>query len=326
MSYHSQLEIFPDELFLELFSYISPEELYHVWIRLNRRFASIINSLKISMDLFDSSSQSINTLNYFAHQIVYINIRAFSPSLNFNSFPKLRTLIIDTQLNPRQLKLIRPWILPALKRITFPSQLPDVDSLNEILLIDQLNDSKTRWIEIYQLPRIPNYLVKNPSKFNHIHSVIFNRLTTPDVDLLLSSLIYLRYLKVTVVPKTMDQTRPPVKATDPNYHNRNLVNLNVTMNTCDKLDDFFPIMSRLPSLISLYIACDSLMLSDFQQLAVELHTRVPWLRRFNCTFQQTYVDDMMKLHQLSPYFRRMGCQKIEWPGGWHYYCVTTLPR
>ncbi|CAF3296151.1 unnamed protein product [Rotaria sp. Silwood2] len=61
----SRLEIFPDELFLDLFSYISPTDLYHVWHSLNRRFSAIIRSVRVSFDLNENTDENTRALNYF---------------------------------------------------------------------------------------------------------------------------------------------------------------------------------------------------------------------------------------------------------------------
>lgn len=326
MNSRSRIEIFPDELFLELFSYIAPLDLYRSWLNLNNRLRSITRSVKISFDLFENSSDVVETLNFFCSQTVYIHFHTSCPSLNLKNFFNLRTLTIDVILSREQLESIRPENLPFLKRLTFSSLLPDNEPLTDLLLTRRLNTNESRWIDVYHLPRLPVFLVKLSSKLDHLQSLIIDRATTPDIETILSYLNFLRHLKVTVVPKPIEKGRSTMKNTDPHYFHRSLVNLNITMNTCDKLDEFFPILSRLISLKSLYVACDGLIFNDFQQLAFELHTRVPWLKRFNCSFQQTYVDDMMKLHSLTPFFHRMRCRKVEWPGGWHYYRITTMHR
>jgi hypothetical protein len=74
MNQSSHLEIFPDELFLELFSYISPRDLYYSWNGLNRRINGILRSVRISFDLIDNIDENYRILKYFSRQIVYIHL------------------------------------------------------------------------------------------------------------------------------------------------------------------------------------------------------------------------------------------------------------
>ncbi|CAF4379489.1 unnamed protein product, partial [Rotaria sordida] len=60
----SRLEIFPDELFLNLFSYIPPTDLYHIWHGLNCRFRAILRSVRISFDLNENTDENTRALNY----------------------------------------------------------------------------------------------------------------------------------------------------------------------------------------------------------------------------------------------------------------------
>ena len=327
MNTRSQLEIFPDELFLELFSYISPSELFHVWHGLNRRFNAILRSIRASFDLFENTDNNHRALNHFSEQTVYIHLHASFGSLNLRQFPNLRSLISSVPLTKEQLESIRPLSLPCLERLTFLTHLPSSESLNDIIYARRSNENGRTWVKVYRLPRLPVYLTRNSSRLDHIQSMIIDRVTTLDIEVILSLFTFLRHLKVTVVPKTMiDKSKLPMQVSNRTYQHHHLIQLNITMNTSDKLDEFYPLLSRLSSLRSLYVACDSLSISDFQQLAVELHSRVPWLKRFNCSFQQTHFDDISKLHSLSPFFHRLKCQKIEWCGGWYYYCITTQLR
>jgi hypothetical protein len=149
--------------------------------------------------------------------------------------------------------------------------------------------------------------------------MIYDRVTPYDIDLILSLQTTLRRLKVTIVRWTPDDRISKIQ----NYQHKNLIHLDVTMNTCNKLDHLYPLLSHLPSLKYLHLACDSLTINDFTKLSFELNTRVPWLERFSCSFKQTLIDDIKILHSMNRLFRHMKCKKIEWSGGWYYHCVTT---
>lgn len=320
----SRLEIFPDELFLDLFSYIPPIDLYHVWNGLNRRLSAIIRSVRISFDLVENTDANTRALNYFSQQIVYIRLRLPYQSLDLRQFRNLHSLIVDTKLTKRQIDSIQPKNLPYLKRLAFSKWSNDEEILNEIIFNrNSSNEQIFQWLKVYHLPLIPNYYLINTSNLSHIQTMIFDRVTPWDIDLILALQPTLRRLKVTIVRWMSDDTISKIPPTGKNYQHKSLTHLDTTMNTCNRLDDLYPLLSHLSCLRSLYIACDSLTINDFKQLAFELVTRVPWLERFNCSFKQTYIENMENVHSMNPLFRHMKCRKVEWNGGWYYYCVAT---
>jgi hypothetical protein len=144
MNNSSLLEIFPDELFLDLFSYIPPTELYHVWHGLNRRISAILRSVRISFDLTENTDENICALNYFSQQIVYIHLHVFNKSLDFKQFPNLYSLIIDAELSNEQLNSIQPNILPKLKRLTFSGCRKDEEPLNEMIF-----NRNSSWLKFF---------------------------------------------------------------------------------------------------------------------------------------------------------------------------------
>jgi hypothetical protein len=323
MNEPSRLEIFPDELFLDLFSYISPIELYYIWNNLNHRLSAIIRSVRISFDFIENTIDNNRVLNYFSQQIIYIRLCISNELLDLKQFQNIRSLIIDTKLTKDQLNSIQPTILPYLQRLTFSEWWKDKEPLNEIIFNrENSHKRKCSWLKVCHLPSIPNYFLMNTSKLSYIQTMIFDRVTLFDINLILSLQTTLRRLKVTIVACISDEKISKISNYNQNYQHQHLIHFDITINTYNKLDDLYPLLSHLSSLRYLYIACDSLSMNDFKQLAFELNTRVPWLENFNCSFKQTFIQDMDKLHSMSPLFRHMICEKIEWKGGWHYYSVT----
>lgn len=322
----SRLEIFPDELFLELFSYISPIELYTIWYGLNHRLNAILRSVQISFDLTENTIVNHEILNYFSQQIIYMGLYVSYDLLDFKKFPNLRSLVIDTILTNEQLQSIQPDILPCLRRLTFSQWWKDKEPsfINNMFDEQKLNSSKISWLKVYHLPSMPDYFLLNPpSKFSYIQTMIFDRITSFDLHIILSFQTILRRLKATIVSWISDDKKWKILFSNQNYQHKHLIHLHITLNTCNKLDELYSLLSHLPSLRYLYVACDSLVFNDFKQLALELNTHVPWLEHFNCSFRQTFIEDMDKLHCLTPLFRHMICKKIQWIGGWHYYSITT---
>ena len=325
MNQPSRLEILPDEIFLDLFSYIHPSELYHVWLGLNRRLSAIINSIRISFDLTENTIEYINALNYFSWQIIFMHLRVNSDLLDLRQYPNLRSLIVDKKLTRTQLEAIQPKFLPFLTRLTVCEQLKDDDILNDMIFNRVISTKQhCSWLKVYHLPSVPWYFTINTSSLSNIETMIFDNVKPCEINLILLFQPNLRRLRITIV-HWMSQN--PVISNDSllnkNYQHKHLIDFNATLNTRNKLDSLYPLLSHLPCLRYLNVACDSLGMSDFQRLASELNAKLPCLQRFNCSFKQTYINDMEKVHCLSPLFHRMKCKKIEWNGGWHYYCVTT---
>jgi hypothetical protein len=320
MNQSSHLEIFPDELFLELFSYISPRDLYYSWNGLNRRINGILRSVRISFDLIDNIDENYRILKYFSRQIVYIHLCIPSNLIDFKEFINLRSLIIDTKLTSKQIESIDPMNLPNLRRLTFNEEWKSDDPLNEILFHQKTSN---QWIKVCHLPIIPTYFLHNSLNCSHIQTMIFDRVTSCDINRLLFLQTTLRRLKVNIVSSIIDEKIWKSSFINLNYQHKYLIDFHTTMNTCNKLDELYPLLSNLSSLRYLHISCDNLTMYDFRQLALELHTRIPQLERFNCTFKQTYIENIEEVHSMSPLFTRMICKKIEWIGVWHYYCVTT---
>ncbi|UJR23213.1 hypothetical protein I4U23_026232 [Adineta vaga] len=320
----SRLEVFPDELFLDLFSYIPSAELYHVWHGLNHRLSAIIRSVRISFDLNDNTESSIQALNYFSLQIVHLHIRNSFDALNLRYFPNLRSLIIDTKLTNEQLDAIQPTILPHLQRLTFSEWWIHREPLNNLIFLPHSsNHLPISWLKVYHIPTMPKCFLTQYQPLSYIQTAIFDRVHPCNINIILSLLTLLRRLKVNVVRWMPDdgllRVIPPIRQ----YKHTCLVHFDITMNTCDKLDELYPILSYLSCLNHLHVACDSLTIKDFKQLASELNKRLSTLKRFTCSFKQTYIDNMKILYCMCPLFHRMICKKVEWGGGWHYYCVTT---
>lgn len=190
----SRLEIFPDELFLELFSYIPPNELYTTWHNLNHRINAILQSVRISFDLIEYTNNNHEILNYFSKQVVYLCLRVSNDLLDLKKFSNLRSLVIETKLNIIQFQSIQSEYLPYLKRIRFSEWWQSKDPF-----INMIFDEKLSWLKVYHLPSIPNCFLKDSSKFSYIQTMIFDRITSCDIHLILSFQTILRCLKVTIV-------------------------------------------------------------------------------------------------------------------------------
>lgn len=316
----SQLEVFPDELFLDLFSYISPQDLYRCWRHLNSRLTAIIRSVRISFELNEDLQINQEIFDYFAAQINHLHLRIPCQTLEFRQFPFLKSLVLDTKLTRTQMNSIQSIILPQLQRLTLTETWKHQSLFNK-KLFDEIYSKQ--WIKVLHLPSLPDYFLEHSNQFAFIQTMIFNRMTLTDVHRILSLQKLLKRLKVTIVTSSTEDKFSQISINNTTYQHEHLIDFHTIMNTFNRIDDLYGLLSRLSRLKYLHVECDSLNYQDFKRLAVELNTRIPKLKIFNCTFKQTRVENINDIHCLSPLFRRIKQKKIEWTGGWHYYCITT---
>jgi hypothetical protein len=102
-----QLELLPDELFLEIFQYMDLITL-RSFKDLNQRINRIIQSLKVNIVVRNQEKNEFDYLSILAPvQIIHLEIRHYWLSLNFNSMTELRSLTLDcTYLSREQLEQV----------------------------------------------------------------------------------------------------------------------------------------------------------------------------------------------------------------------------
>jgi len=119
----STLEVFPDEIFLELFSFIKPIDLFRGFVNLNSRLNHILNDIHICIDIIndDENEDYQLCLNYFADQVIYLAIDCHWSCLSYNislqSFINLRSLHLPMPTT-KQCFEITPMNFPFLTNLT----------------------------------------------------------------------------------------------------------------------------------------------------------------------------------------------------------------
>ncbi|CAF0745293.1 unnamed protein product [Adineta steineri] len=111
------LEQFPDEIFMEIFQYISIHDLYRGLYKLNQRINHILHSIT-NLSLTLSKAEDINdeAVVFFASRIYHLVVRHQNP-VEFNRFPSLRSLTSKFPQD-RQLCGVKPKHLPNLTHLT----------------------------------------------------------------------------------------------------------------------------------------------------------------------------------------------------------------
>ncbi|CAF1198098.1 unnamed protein product [Adineta ricciae] len=120
---HSTLEIFPDELFLELFSFIQPVDLYRAFRHLNQRLTRILHDIYICMHITSDDDDELQheCLNYFSRQIIYLAVDCHPTRLlyeiDLRPFNNLRSLHLPLPTD-EQCSQITPQNFPFLTQLT----------------------------------------------------------------------------------------------------------------------------------------------------------------------------------------------------------------
>ncbi|UJR07834.1 hypothetical protein I4U23_012117 [Adineta vaga] len=113
-SFVSTLETLPDELFYDIFDYLSVRDLYDGFYNLNERFASILATLSnLYGDITIKEETHSLAFRFFASRIVILNVKHVD-SLDLSSFSALRSLSLYAEPNRDQCQSIQQF-LPLLQ-------------------------------------------------------------------------------------------------------------------------------------------------------------------------------------------------------------------
>jgi hypothetical protein len=112
----SNIEMFPNELLIELFEYISSYDLYNTFFNLNSRLNSIINSLKnLRLILPEDWDNKEHLIPFFASKISILVIK-HDESIDFSYYSNIRSLKLSMPI-ANQCNAIQPSLLPNLKHL-----------------------------------------------------------------------------------------------------------------------------------------------------------------------------------------------------------------
>lgn len=110
------LESFPNELLLELFEYISPEDLYRIFSHLNIRLNSLIHSLQnFRVILVENWDDHTYPIPFYASQISSLIVKHDQP-IDFSFYPNLRSLKLSRPTH-EQCNAIQSTYLPYLEHL-----------------------------------------------------------------------------------------------------------------------------------------------------------------------------------------------------------------
>jgi len=155
----SNIEFFPNELFIELFEYISPYDLYNTFFNLNARLNSIIHSLQnLHLILNEDWDNKERRIPFFSSQISTLIIK-HDDCIDFSSYSNLRSLKLSMPTID-QCNAIQPSILPNLEHL-YISNLFFSDNSEQLCRL--IFSSSFSRLQTCQIDRMI---------FNHDHSYI----------------------------------------------------------------------------------------------------------------------------------------------------------
>ncbi|CAF2518580.1 unnamed protein product [Rotaria sp. Silwood2] len=112
----SSIEIFPNELLIALFKYISPYDLYNTFFNLNSRFNSIIDSLQnLYVILEEDWDNNERTIPFFSSHISSLIIK-HDELIDFSYYSNIRSLKLSMP-TANQCNAIQPCLLPNLEHL-----------------------------------------------------------------------------------------------------------------------------------------------------------------------------------------------------------------
>ncbi|CAF3094883.1 unnamed protein product [Rotaria sp. Silwood2] len=215
----STLELFPDDIFLELFSFINPIDLYRGFINLNSRLNNILNDIRIFIYLaidchWSRLSYKINLQPFVNLRSLYLPIPTDEQSLEItsNSLPFLTNLTINDNTFKSILfgsNLFSNLVTLCVSRI-YSSILNQIESMQLCLTLHSLYLGSCTIIDVLNiLPCLPNLnyldivlLLNNQTirqadvKHHNIsHLKVKLRQLDPNLEILLKSLPNLHRLE-----------------------------------------------------------------------------------------------------------------------------------
>ncbi|CAF2396213.1 unnamed protein product [Rotaria sp. Silwood2] len=300
--YCSYLEQCSDEIFLEIFQYISLHDLYRGFCKLNQRINNILHSVtELSLTLDKPEDINDEAVCFFASRIYHLIVQ-HSNVVHFNRFPSLRSLI-SLFPHDRQLCCIKTKDLPNLTHLTLGfTAIWDCEI--SVRLCRRIISNKfpklrycSLWPPIFEI----DMSIAKTSLLSHIE---LKEGTFDDLYVVLNSCPNLKYLQMLV----------SIYTTSPSKSVKNLsvkrLDVSFIRRDPDWIEKFDQLLSLLPNVKRLFIdVC--VMQIDFNQLSRILRQRLIHLRYLQCEIHAIafpiHINNIRRYH---PLFENINLQNI----------------
>jgi len=293
------IEIFPDELILDLFEYFDIRELYQSFYDLNHRFNRLVQS-KMTYSLITCSADEMDDplVDRFAKQIAKLVID-HSSYIDFHLFPSLLVLILNSP-STDQLEQIYLCSFPNLIYLEFG-----------IMASALSHQCLHRFFHSKQFPLLENCIFHhddNPVSLNRYRQLWSNpsalrTLWFHSIDLSLGSDIH-RHRQLPI-PERNDWMKMKILHT-------HLKRLDLCCgSTGPSIHDIDQFLIQAPNLERVRIASHEVYysLEFLEQLASIFHQRLLCLKQFDCElFCLISLEDLQTILHLHPCFQRIQFQ------------------
>ncbi len=296
---HGTLEQLPNELFLDLFTYLNIQHLHSAFWGLNTRFNSLFQSYENLCLTFDEKTDQLSMKSY-ATFITRLIIDT-SNNCDFSQFPNLQTLIVCDG-NSKHLEQIQPDIVPNLTHLSFLLGSKFTPSSQ---LVNDVFSNRFPSLRHANLDRISDL---TSCAWSTSPSLLFVSIRSAEpliVSCILASCPNLDHLQLHV----FNQIRIGATSSPPSNHP--LRRFTLWSDTVELTStDIDIILANTPNVEHFYLQTISCM--AFVDLAVGLINQLNRLYRFDCYVREnmskkTRIGDLTTIHQLHPCFNRVKC-------------------
>jgi hypothetical protein len=296
---HGTLEQLPNELFLDLFTYLNIQHLHSAFWGLNKRFNSLFQSYENLCLTFDDKTDQLSMKSY-APFVTRLIIDTHN-NCDFSQFPNLQTLIVCDG-NSKHLEQIQPDIVPNLTHLSF--------------LLGSKFTASSQLVNNVFSNRFPSLRHANLSRISDLTSCAWS--TSPSlrfvsirsaepliVSCILASCPNLDHLQLHVFNKIR------IGATSSPPSNHPLRRFTLWSDTVELTStDIDTILANTPNVEHFYL--QTICCMAFVDLAVGLINQLNRLYRFDCYVREnmskkTRIGDLTTIHQLHPCFNRVQC-------------------
>lgn len=122
-------EDLPNELLLNIFEYLStPADIHRSFNRLNDRLDHLLQSLRLSIDVFCEDEECLSLMNYFTWNFNRLRLFHTCPSIGLDRLHGVRSLRI-TEPTDAQMQSLHSHTLPLLEYLASPASMVCFHSL-----------------------------------------------------------------------------------------------------------------------------------------------------------------------------------------------------
>jgi hypothetical protein len=298
---HGTLEQLPNELFLDLFTYLNIQHLHSAFWGLNKRFNSLFQSYENLCLTFDDKTDQL-LMKLYAPFLTRLTIDT-SNDCDLKQFPNLQTLVVCDG-NSKHLEQIQPDIIPNLTHLSFLLGYKFIPSSKLVKDVFSNRFPSLRHANLGQINRPTKSLwSKTPS----LRFVAIRSYKPLIISFILASCPNLEHFQIHMLKNIRKRA---VSFPQPNHPLRQLTLWSDTLELTST--DINIILTHTPNVEYFYLQTISSV--PFVDLAVGIVNQLNRLSRFDghvkeTMSKETRIGDLTTIHQLHPSFYQVQCIK-----------------